>query len=311
MKKAFETPILFLIFNRPDTTQQVFNQLKLLKPKYLYVAADGPRETKINEREKCEVTRNIIRQIDWDCELKTLFREKNLGCGKAVSSAITWFFDNVEEGIILEDDCLPSLSFFEFSSQLLDKYRNDQRIWHIAGYNLQEGKKRGTADYYFSQETPIWGWATWRRVWKHYNLDLKSLAELEQSNLKAALKATHLHSITALYDFRKVSAGKVDTWDYQYSYYQLINHGLSVVPNANLVENIGFTIDATHQNKQKDRFIANKAALVDYSNITHPVFILPDVAADQLTYKRRTRFLKKIYVRIWFFLFYNLLNPKP
>lgn len=310
MNKAFETPILFLIFNRPDTTQQVFNQLKILQPKYLYVAADGPRESRKDEIKKCEETRKIIEQVNWECEVKTLFREKNLGCGKAVSSGITWFFNEVTEGIILEDDCLASASFFQFCCAMLEKYRNDQRIWHISGYNLQAGKKRGTADYYFSQETPIWGWATWKRVWSHYNLNLESLAELEQTNLKTALKASRLHSITAIYDFRKVSAGKVDTWDYQYSYYQLINHGLSVVPNANLVENIGFDIDATHQNKQKDTFIANKAALVDYSNITHPAFILPNVAADEFTYKKRTRFLKKIYVRIWFFIFYSLLNKK-
>lgn len=307
MNKAFETPILFLIFNRPDTTLQVFNRLKVLKPKYLYVAADGPRESKTNELEKCEETRNIIKQINWDCELKTLFREKNLGCGKAVSSAISWFFDNVEEGIILEDDCLPSLSFFKFSSELLEKYRTDQRIWHISGYNLQEGKKRGSADYYFSQETPIWGWATWRRVWKHYNLTLESLSELEKTSSKVSLKVSKIHSLTALYDYRKVTAGKVDTWDYQYSYYQLVNHGLSIVPNSNLVENIGFTPDATHQNKQKDTFIANKATDVDYSEMKHPLFVLPHVEADKYTYNKRTRLIKKIYIMLWFYLFYR--NP--
>ena len=307
MNNAFETPILFLIFNRADTTQQVFNQLKVLQPKYLYVAADGPRESKKDEKQKCEETRKIIEQVNWDCEVKTLFRENNLGCGKAVSSAITWFFDQVEEGIILEDDCLPSVSFFQFCSQLLEKYRNDLRIWHLSGYNLQAGKKRGTADYYFSQETPIWGWASWRRVWKHYNLNLESLNELEKTDLKANLKASKIHALTALYDYRKVTAGKVDTWDYQYSYYQLVNNGLSIVPNANLVENIGFTADATHQNRQKDTFIANKAAVVDYSNMKHPLFILPDVEADKYTYNKRTRWLKKLYIIVWFNFFYR--NP--
>lgn len=303
MNKQLDTPILFLIFNRPDTTQQVFNRIKEVRPKFLYVAADGPRPTKLGEIEKCKATRDIIQQIDWDCEVKTLFRDQNLGCGKAVSSGISWFFDQVNEGIILEDDCLPTLSFFDFCQQLLETYRNDQRIWHISGYNLQNGIKRGNADYYFSQETAIWGWATWKRVWNHYNLNLESLPALEKTSLKENLKASKIHALTALYDYRKVAAGKVDTWDYQYSYYQLINYGLSIVPNVNLVENIGFTEHATHQNQQKEIHQANKAIDKDFSNLIHPKFVLPDTKADRYTYNNRTRWIKKLYIIVWFYLF--------
>src|SRR5450759_4497034 len=125
MESKFETPVLFLIFNRSDTTQQVFNQIRQIKPKYLFVAADGPRLDRPVEIEKCLETKSIIQQIDWDCELKSLFSETNLGCRVGVSSAITWFFENVEQGIILEDDCLPDLSFFPYCENLLNKYKDD------------------------------------------------------------------------------------------------------------------------------------------------------------------------------------------
>ena len=189
---------------------------------------------------------------------------------------------------------------------MLDTYRNDQRIWHIGGYNLQDKHIRGDADYYFSQETSIWGWATWRRVWKHYNLTLETLETFEKSSLRPYLKSTRLHSFTALYDFKKVTAGKINTWDYQYSYYQLVNFGLSVVPNVNLIENIGFDSDATHVNKQKDIFIANKSREADYTEIKHPVFFVPEVAADKYTYNKRTSFLKKIYVFVWYYFIYRV-----
>ena len=145
----FNTPILFLIFNRPDTTIEVFNRIKKIQPKYLFVAADGPRQDKIGEKEMCEATRAIIEQIDWDCEVKTLFRESNLGCGKAVSEAISWFFVHNEMGIILEDDCLPDLSFFSFCENLLEKYKDDSRISTICASNYQLQNNTSNS-YYFS-----------------------------------------------------------------------------------------------------------------------------------------------------------------
>jgi len=296
MTKAFETPVLLLIFNRAETTQRVFNQIKLIKPKYLYVSADGPRESRPDDKQKCEDTRKIIQQVDWDCEVKLLFHENNIGCGIAVSTAISWFFQQVEEGIVLEDDCMASVSFFRFCEKMLDTYRNDLRIWHITGYNLQLGNKRGDADYFFSQETPVWGWATWRRVWKNFNLKLEKLPELERTHFRTTLKSSKLHSLTALYDYRKVVHGKKDIWDYNYSFYQLINNGLTIIPNVNLVENIGFDADATHQMKQAKTYMANKAVEVDYTEIKHPPFVLPDVIADKFTYNTRTRYLKKLYI---------------
>ena len=160
-------PVLFLIFKRPDTTQRVFEAIKKAKPKQLFISADGGRNEE--EKKSCNALREaIVAQIDWDCELKTLFRENNLGCKMAVSSGISWFFEEVEQGIILEDDCLPNESFFKFCETMLEKYKDDQSIWHIGANNFQDSIKRGDADYFFSMYSHIWGWASWRDRWQKY-----------------------------------------------------------------------------------------------------------------------------------------------
>jgi len=176
------TPILFLIFNRPDTTQKVFNAIRKAKPKQFFIAADGSPPDREGEIEKCQKSRKIATSVDWDCEVKTLFRDKNLGCKIAISSAIDWFFENVEEGIILEDDCLPHQSFFWFCQELLEYYRNDTRIMHISGDNFQFGRKRGEGSYYFSKYSHVWGWATWRRAWKCFDINMKSFEEFKAEN---------------------------------------------------------------------------------------------------------------------------------
>lgn len=296
MQSSFDTPVLFLIFNRPALTKVVLNRLAEIKPSHLYVAADGARKHVDTDKDLCSKTRALIETINWECEVKLLYRDENLGCGLAVSSAITWFFENEEQGIILEDDCLPSLSFFSFCQKMLQHYKNDNRIWHIAGYNSQDGIKRGNGDYFFSQETSIWGWASWRRTWKHYNLKLSSLPELEKSRTKYNLKKDRLHSLTAMFDFWKVYNGKINTWDYQYAFYQLVNSGLSVVPNYNLVENIGFDSAATHTTRKSSSIAKNIAQDVDFSNIKHPTYLVADADADAYSYNKRTRVLKKIFV---------------
>ena len=169
----FQTPILFLIFNRPDTTKLVFESIKRIKPAKLYIAADGARKHKVGEDLLCKETRSIIDLIDWECEIKTLLRTENLGCKIAVSSAIDWFFENEEQGIILEDDCLPNESFFNFCEQLLNQFKENKEIMHISGNNFQDGITRGDGSFYFSKYNHIWGWATWKRAWKLYNVKLE------------------------------------------------------------------------------------------------------------------------------------------
>ena len=240
----FKTAVLFLIFNRTDATQQVFDAIKKQKPKYLYVAADGPRSNAPGEKEKCQAARDILKQIDWDCELKTLFREKNLGCGKAVSSAITWFFENVEQGIILEDDCLPHQDFFYFCDQLLNRYRYANDVMSIGGTNFLNGIRRGKSSYYFSSNFHVWGWASWRRAWVKYDYEAKNMTE---ERLRIILDRNFISSGEKRYYknmFNDMKKCKVDTWDYQWFFTHLFSDGLTIIPNNNLVTNIGH--DGTH-----------------------------------------------------------------
>ncbi|MDR2927246.1 MAG: nucleotide-diphospho-sugar transferase [Cytophagaceae bacterium] len=276
------TPVLFIIFNRPDTTEKVFDEIRKIKPKYFYVAADGPRDNRHDDLVLCEKTRSIIEKIDWDCELKTLFRENNLGCRKAVSLAITWFFDNVEEGIILEDDCLPAQSFFGFCSMMLEKYRHDERIGHISGGNYQMGVSRGDGSYYFSWMTNVWGWASWRRIWKDFDVNIekfpkfKELKYIERMASHAPFKNSWLHAF-------EVHHQGWDSWDYQYSFLNLINNRLSIIPNCNLVTNIGFDNEKAATHFRANHPLANiPLTEINLANIkkTQPTFIVGDIEAD-------------------------------
>ena len=178
------TPILFLIFNRPEITARVFQEIRKAKPKQIYIAADGPRIDHPDDTALCNKTRQICDSIDWDCEVKTLFREENLGCQLAVSNAIDWFFKHESEGIILEDDCLPSQSFFHFCAELLDFYRDDEEIMCISGNNFQQGRGDDEESYYFSRYPHCWGWATWRRAWNKYDHDMSRWKEFREDHAK-------------------------------------------------------------------------------------------------------------------------------
>jgi hypothetical protein len=239
------TPILFLVFNRPDQTRKVFKKIREAKPKKLFVAADGPRAAKDGENEKCELVRKIAIDVDWDCELYTLFGKENLGCGLAVSSAITWFFDNVEQGIILEDDTIPNNSFFAFCENMLHKYKEDDSIMHIGGNNFQFGKIIGNGSYYFSKFAHVWGWATWKRAWDKYNYDIVSWSSEKKDSafltLRENVQRDYWRSV-----FNDIAEGIIDTWDYQWQLSIWYYKGKCIIPNKNLIQNIGFGEGATH-----------------------------------------------------------------
>lgn len=246
MNPAFNTPILLLIFNRPAVTQKVFNQIRLINPKYLFIAADGPRPEKHEDILLCQKTREIINQIDWDCEQKILFREENLGCGWAVCSAIDWFFNQVEEGIILEDDCFPDRSFFPYCDELLKKYREDESIFVISGTNLQNGIKRGEGSYYFSNYPITWGWATWRRAWKHFNYEIP---HFDQHFLSGHLDHVFQSFSEKRYWRKKIQKSVIEKrsiWDYQWFFSIWVNQGIAIIPNSNLIVNLGFDNLASH-----------------------------------------------------------------
>ncbi len=271
------TPVLFLIFNRPDVTQRVFNAIRLAKPRQLFVSADGARTDNKTDAEKCAETRAVIKQVDWDCEVKTFFRDQNLGCRRAVSSGIDWFFQNVEEGIILEDDCLPHSDFFNFCETLLEKYRNEPKVMHITGGNFQSGKQRGSASYYFSGISHIWGWASWRRAWQKYDVDMKDYPEFLKRNKEHSVFSNRKAEKYWLFLFNRVY-NKADTWDYQWTYAVMKNGGLCIIPNVNLISNIGFGDNATHASKKNDP-MAN-IPVHPLKEITHPEALEITEAAD-------------------------------
>lgn len=279
-------PVLFLVFNRIMVTRKAFEAIRTARPKRLYVAADGPRKECEGEQEKVEKVRKIVEQVDWNCEVRTLFRKENLGCKKAVSSAISWFFEHETEGIILEDDCVPDQSFFPFCQELLSRYRCDTRVMAISGNNFQEGFKRTDDSYYFSRYPHCWGWATWKRAWTMWDGDLSTWPEVRKENRLADISGGHVAFENYWSDiFNKCYNDKIDSWAFPWTYTSMIQRGLTILPNVNLVSNIGFGPDATHT-KDKNSHVSNLPAFSVKFPLKHPRHVIRCTSADQLTDKK-------------------------
>ena len=295
-----DTPILFLIFSRADTTQRVFNRIREIQPKKLYVAADGPRAHKAGEAERCEQTRAIIRQVDWPCEVKTLFRTENLGCKQAIYQGISWFFEQEEMGIILEDDCLPDLSFFPFCEELLHRYKDDPRIGHIGGTVLVTDFLPANKSYDFCSITHIWGWASWRRVWRNFDLNFP-FWEQDKADRTSLFcnKREEIYCSSFIPDAIYNRHG-LNTWDTLYYFSLRLQHQLSVYPAVNMVENIGLgDPNATHTNKRL-RYIYKTEAIS--FPLQHPPHIMRNVRLERkaakrafFSYKRLIRYILKWY----------------
>lgn len=234
----FSVPVLLVAFNKPDTTKLVFDAIRNVRPQALYVAADGPRSGRIGESDMCDKVRQISTKVDWDCVVHTRFLESNLGCRRAVSSAIDWFFSKVDEGIILEEDCVPTSSFFGFCQELLGRYRDDPRIMHIGGYKPPHVGCDSFA-YNFSRYSHIWGWASWRRAWEKYDLDMTILdrPDMNIDDYEIFCKSSTTKRRRRLLE--KVQSGLIDTWDYQWNLAIRVNSGLCIRPRVNLISNVG------------------------------------------------------------------------
>jgi len=277
--KEVKTAVLFLVFNRPDATKQVFEAIRKAKPPRLYVAADGPRGGKFGEPERVKEVRTIATEVDWPCKVKMLFREKNLGCKKAVSSAITWFFEQEEQGIILEDDCLPHLDFFFFCENLLNRHFSDEQIFAITGNNFQKGEWRGDASYYFSKYIHVWGWATWRRAWKYYQVDINFWPKWKTSLAWTTYTPDKIERRYWQEIFDRCYLDKIDTWDYQLLLSAWYKNGLTATPNVNLVKNIGFGMDATHTHDKSSEF--SNMAFEKIGILKYPKIIKKNIKADK------------------------------
>ena len=281
-------PVLLMTFNRLEETKRSFAQIKRAKPEKLYISGDGPRPGNTTDTPKVRATREyILNNIDWKCEVKTLFREKNLGCREGVATAIDWFFSQEEEGIIIEDDIVVSDSFFKFTSELLDYYRNDTRIMCITGVNHQDNIKRGKYSYYFSQLNHVWGWASWRRAWKQYRIVEKKIPELItaiKNNQCPGFSHNKIANFMWQHNLINAYNSVVDTWDYIWTFAVLINSGLTCTPNVNLIEHIGYGADSTHIKQPLDFTVLQRHEMS--FPLEHPDYIIYDKDADDYAYKK-------------------------
>lgn len=298
-----KTAVLFLIFNREDTTKLVFEQIKIAQPTRLYIASDGPRINKEGENQIVKKIRDlVISQIDWNCEIKTLFRKENLGCGKAVSSAVSWFFSHEEEGIILEDDVVPHSDFFEYCEILLEKYRNNLEVAFISGKTYMQDSRKVSSSYYFSCFSYVWGWASWRRVWQKYSLTLDNINYTNLSRSLDILFTKPEHKLYWKWIYWLMKYRQIDTWDYQLTLLFLSNRWLSIIPKNNLVKNIGFGNDATHT---KTTFLSeSENTAYSILPLEHPLSIHRNIIADIEDTMQQKRFLSLSnfwlsWIKVW------------
>jgi hypothetical protein len=275
-----KSAVLFIVFNRPITTQVVFDAIREARPPRLYVSADGPRLNVEGEHGACEVTRAIIKQVDWECDVKTLFRESNLGCRDAVSGAIDWFFDNEQEGVILEDDVVPAPAFFGFCDLMLERYRFQENVAMISGFNPL-GARINSSKYFYSRYASIWGWATWRSQWKFYD---SKLLNWSPENYKTAMgEKLPSHIFEYFIDvFEKIRNNQLNTWDYQWSLYIQLNEQLVIKPEANLITNIG--VSGTHSH-QRDKNHHISYGFIDLDGLSAPKQFAADDARDSQFYR--------------------------
>lgn len=275
-------PILFLIYNRPQYTKEVFEAIRRIKPKHLYISADGPKKNKEGDKDLCEESRKIATQVDWRCEVKTLFRDDNLGCKLGISSGIDWFFGHVEEGIILEDDCLPNESFFIFCKILLEKYRENDKIMMIGGSNPAISIEVKN-DYFYSRFYTIWGWATWKRAWNKFDINLSKWPQIKFTNFLDSIYINNLENrkfTEKIFDETYINK-QCTYWAVQWSYSCMTNKGVAILPRYNLIKNVGFI--GTHEMNGNQLCLSTKE--IDFKKFTHPVRINIDNQIEEKLFK--------------------------
>ena len=286
-----QTPVAFMIFNRPDLTEQVFREIARARPPKLFVIADGPRPHQLGERDKCAAARAVVERVDWDCEVVKNYSDVNLGCGVRVATGLRWVFEQTEEAIILEDDCVPHPTFFRFYEELLERYRDDERVMQISGGNFHSGLKWGPYNYFFSRHSNVWGWATWRRAWQFYDIRVESWPQLRDTRwlLEIVGDPQVARFLGDQFEIANQSESRWCTWDYQWTFACWMQNGLSIHPNSALISNVGCRGDATHT-----RWTGNKFARIPLEEMAfplqHPPHIIPHEEADDV-------FVREVYTQ--------------
>lgn len=292
-----QNAVLMLVFNRPDVTEQVFQAVRNARPPRLYVAADGPRLGRPQDEGTTAQVREVFKQVDWPCEVHTRFLTENLGCRHAVSSAIDWFFSKEEQGIVLEDDVLPSPAFFSYCDAMLERYKHDERIFSVVGNNLVEPWYQHPESYFFSKVFFVWGWASWRRAWQHYDVNMAAWPSTRlQVNALPYTPNQKLHHAYWDLVFDLTYKKQIATcWDHQWTYAHWKNDALCVTSSKNLVKNIGFGVDATHTSGSDPEYLRrlNLAQTVLLDNST------PSVRDNGLYYEQMAEIVLEISLATW------------
>ncbi|CAN5613340.1 hemolytic protein HlpA [soil metagenome] len=275
-------PIVLIVFNRPSPTKSLLSVVTRIQPSKVFIIADGPRPNHPTDRENCQATRDLIDKAQWKGEVLTNYADVNLGCKARISTGLSWVFDQVDQAIILEDDCLPHPSFFRFCHELLEYYREDERVMAISGDNFQFGRRRTQNSYYFSRYPHCWGWATWKRAWQHYDADMTLWPQAKSSHWLDGI----LHDAAAVkywhHKFEQTYTKKIDTWDYAWTLACWLQSGLCILPNTNLVSNIGFDAGGTHHTHSHSPF-SNMPTVEMPFPLNHPPTVLRNAQADRFT----------------------------
>ncbi|MFL6088969.1 MAG: glycosyltransferase family 2 protein [Aeromicrobium sp.] len=265
-------PVALFVFNRPDLTGRVFEIIRAAKPRVLFISADGPRANRPDDARLCAETLEIVKNVDWDCEVHWNVREQNLGCGPAMSQGISWVFEHVDRAILLEDDCFPDPTFFAFCDAMLERYKDDTRIMQVSGFNLAAPEDVFVnASYSFASYPFVWGWATWRRAWANYDFRMSSWPEFRDTGMLDGLHANRSHRSTLRREWDWTHAGN-GTWDHQWQYTVMSQHGLSVYPRTNLISNLGFRADATQTTIEGGAYSAVPVKAVAFP-LVHPTIV--------------------------------------
>jgi len=277
-----DTAVVLIIFNRPSLTRIVFNEIRKVMPKKLFVIADGPRPDYDHDKIKCAEVREIIDAVDWECSVEKNYADQNMGLKRRVSTGLDWVFQNADKAIILEDDCVPDPSFFPFCEQLLNRFESDSRIFTITGQNLQKRGEAADYSYYFSIYNHCWGWATWRRAWRYFDYKMSLWPEVKKGDMLA-----HMFQKKSVRKYwKKVFEGTFNdensSWAYRWTLACWLQNGLTVIPNKNLVSNIGFGTDSTHT-KVVDKSLSNSPRFQMEFPFRHPSIVLRNSRADRYT----------------------------
>lgn len=294
---GFSVPILLVAWRRPNTLIKVIEAIRSVAPTRMFVACDGPNPEHTGEADKVFATRQVLeREIDWPCQIERLYSDVNQGCRLGVSRAITWFFDQVEEGIILEDDCVPHPDFLQFCQEALSMYQNNTRVWQICGTKFIDPQRVSHGQgHFFSRYGPIWGWATWRRAWRFYDCNLAMWPEMRLVADSVYIDKYELKQKVEIGD--RLHSGVFDTWDYQWAIIKAFHGALNVIPDFNLVQNIGIGDDATHTKDSEQRVPKiDKYSRIDFPMQAYP-FAIPNAIYDSL-YAKAHFYPESVLIRV-------------